>query len=117
LKVQDSIGTPTPKVGVHLEMWRFILSHSPTFRNMKCDSRASLLAHTFASPCLGREPKVRVTTLSTINDAPLGLLSVIQSKNLLIINFVNKCKPKAHYLTPTNKYCIGVPYANKINSK
>jgi hypothetical protein len=32
--------------------------------SMKCDSRASLLAHTFVSPCLGREPKVRVMTLT-----------------------------------------------------
>jgi len=29
---------------------------------MKCDSWPSLLARTFASPCLGRELKVRVTT-------------------------------------------------------
>jgi len=29
---------------------------------MKCDSQASLLAHTFASPCLGREPKAKVET-------------------------------------------------------
>jgi len=28
--------------------------------SMRCDSRASLLAHTFASPCLGHEPKIRV---------------------------------------------------------
>jgi len=40
--------------------------HSVTFsctpRSMKCDSLASLLACTFASPCLGHEPKVRVAT-------------------------------------------------------
>jgi hypothetical protein len=30
LKVQKSIGTPTPKMGVHLGVWGFILSHSPT---------------------------------------------------------------------------------------
>jgi hypothetical protein len=29
---------------------------------MKCDSQASLLACIFASPCLGYEPKARVTT-------------------------------------------------------
>jgi hypothetical protein len=29
---------------------------------MKCDSQASLLARTFASPCLGHKPKVRVAT-------------------------------------------------------
>jgi hypothetical protein len=30
LKIQKSIGTPTPKVGVHLDVWGFIPSHSPT---------------------------------------------------------------------------------------
>jgi len=29
---------------------------------MRCDSWASLLARTFASPCFGCEPKVRVVT-------------------------------------------------------
>jgi hypothetical protein len=29
---------------------------------MKCDSWASLLAHTLASPCLGCEPKAKVAT-------------------------------------------------------
>jgi hypothetical protein len=29
---------------------------------MKCDFWASLLAHTFTSPCLGCEPKVKVVT-------------------------------------------------------
>jgi len=31
LKVQESIGTPTPKVGAHLGVCGFIPSHSPTF--------------------------------------------------------------------------------------
>jgi hypothetical protein len=31
LKIQESIGNPTPKVGVHLGVWMFIPSHSPTF--------------------------------------------------------------------------------------
>jgi hypothetical protein len=30
---------------------------------MKCDSRALFLARTFASPCFGRKPKVRVATV------------------------------------------------------
>jgi len=30
LKIRKSIKTPTPKVGVHLGVWGFILSHSPT---------------------------------------------------------------------------------------
>jgi hypothetical protein len=31
LKIQESIGTPTPQVGVALGVWRFILSHSLAF--------------------------------------------------------------------------------------
>jgi hypothetical protein len=30
LKIWKSIGTPTPKMGAHLGMWKFIPSHSPT---------------------------------------------------------------------------------------
>jgi hypothetical protein len=30
---------------------------------MKCDSHASLLAHTFISPCFGHKPKARVATI------------------------------------------------------
>ncbi len=40
--------------------------HSLTFfgipGSMKCDSHASFLARYLASPCLGREPEVRVAT-------------------------------------------------------
>jgi len=32
LKIWDSIKTPTPKVGIHLGVWRFIPSHPPTLR-------------------------------------------------------------------------------------
>jgi hypothetical protein len=39
---------------------------------MKCDSRASLLAYTFASLYFGREPKARVAT-------------VVVDKNLLLL--------------------------------
>jgi hypothetical protein len=35
---------------------------------MKCDSRASLLAHTFTSPCLGRKPKARVAIDEILSD-------------------------------------------------
>jgi hypothetical protein len=43
-----------------VEVHSFTLSYTP--RIMKCDPQSSLLACTFASPCLGREPKVRVAT-------------------------------------------------------
>jgi hypothetical protein len=31
LKIRESIGTLTPKMGIHLGVWGFIPSHSPTF--------------------------------------------------------------------------------------
>ncbi len=63
LKIWESIETLTPKMGAHLGMWS---SFSHTFHtpgSMKCDSWASFLACTFASPCLGCEPKARVMIL------------------------------------------------------
>jgi hypothetical protein len=62
LKIRESIGTPIPKVGVHLGMCGFIPSHSPTPRNIRCDSQASFLARTLASLYPGREPKAKVAT-------------------------------------------------------
>jgi hypothetical protein len=63
LKIQKSIGTPTPKVKTHLGVWGFIPSHSPTLPGTwKCDFRASHLACTFASPYLSRKPKAKVAT-------------------------------------------------------
>jgi hypothetical protein len=53
-------------VGVHS------LTLSCTPENMKCDFQASLLACTFASPCLGREPKTRVTTHKIHHGLDLG---------------------------------------------
>jgi hypothetical protein len=44
----------------------FTLSY--TLGNMRCDSRAVLLACTLANPCFGREPKVKVATkIVTLN--------------------------------------------------
>jgi hypothetical protein len=66
LKIWESIGTPTPKMGFHLGVWRFnslILPYFQPSGSMKCDSQASLLACVFASPCLGHEPKARVVTI------------------------------------------------------
>ncbi len=52
LKVRESIGNAK----IHS------LKLFCTLRSMKCDSRASLLAHNFASPCLRHKPKARVVT-------------------------------------------------------
>ncbi len=62
MKIQDSIWTPIPKVGAHLGVWVHSLALSYIPKSMKCDSRASLLACTFASSYLGREPKAKVMT-------------------------------------------------------
>jgi hypothetical protein len=66
LKIRESVGIRIPKMGVHLGLWRFNYPNFPYSQppmSMKCDSRASFLAHTFVSPFFGREPKARVTTL------------------------------------------------------
>jgi len=64
LKIQKSIGTPTPKVGAHLGMWRFSPSHSPTLLKARnVTPGLSLLARTFTSLCLGHKPKARVATI------------------------------------------------------
>ncbi len=63
LKIQEFIRTPIPKAGIHFGSVEVpSLTFSYTLESMKCDSRASLLTHTFTSPCLSRKPKARVVT-------------------------------------------------------
>jgi hypothetical protein len=50
-------GSSIGSVGVHS------LTLSYTLRSMKCDSRTSFVARTFASPWIGHKPKARVATL------------------------------------------------------
>ncbi len=52
--------TPFGSVGIH----SFTCSHTP--KSMKCDSQASLLAHTFVNLCLCSEPKARVATKDVV---------------------------------------------------
>jgi len=57
---------------------------------MKCDSRVSLLARTFTSLYLGREPKVRVTTLKFIIITNVAETITISNKiNVAIVSFVH----------------------------
>ncbi len=49
-------GTSFGSVEVH----SLTLSYIP--KSMRCDSRASFMACTFASHCIGREPKAKVAT-------------------------------------------------------
>jgi hypothetical protein len=67
LKIQDSIGTPTPKVGVPKweSTWECVGSFPHTLlhpQDCECDSQVTLSARTFPCPCLGCEPKVKVVT-------------------------------------------------------
>jgi hypothetical protein len=63
LKIRESIGLQFPKWEF---TWKWECSFSHTFLHsqplgsMKCDSWASLLAHTLASPCLAHKPKAKV---------------------------------------------------------
>jgi hypothetical protein len=75
LKIQEAVGTPTLKVGIHFRVWRFnshTLPYSQSPKSMKCDSRGSLLARTFVSPSLSREHKARVATFLVICNCPSG---------------------------------------------
>jgi len=55
-------GLQLPKWELTWECGGSVFTLSYILGNMKCDSRVSLLAYTFASPCLGCEPKARVAT-------------------------------------------------------
>jgi hypothetical protein len=49
---------------------------------MKCDFEASLLARTFASPCLGPKPRARFVTISGSVKEVLG-----ESSDFITLNF------------------------------
>jgi hypothetical protein len=63
LKIWKSITTLTPNVGVHLEMWGFIPSHSPTLpRAWNVTPELPFWPTRLQARCLGHEPKTRVAT-------------------------------------------------------
>jgi hypothetical protein len=67
MKIWDSIGTLTLKVGVHLGVWGSFphtLIHS---QEHECDSQTSFLARTFTSPYLDHKPKVSIVTQTTLH--------------------------------------------------
>jgi hypothetical protein len=67
LKFWESIGTPSPKVGVALGVWWLTPSHSPSLPGVfDVTPRLHLGPHPCNPFCLGCEPKARVATL---NDA------------------------------------------------
>ncbi len=110
LKLMESTGTPSPKVGVALGVWMFTPSHSLTlsyipesmwcdcrasswpapFQPLCLDSRASSWRATLQPLCLGRKPKARVATSTSTHNF---LRSCILSRlHLLFWSFSNfKC--------------------------
>ncbi len=88
--------------GARLGVWgghSLTLSHIP--KNMKCDSQPSHLAHTFTSPCFGREPKVRIATTSA-NDYQ----STQDFKQIVVQGLqMNQMNRKKITKTPNYKIC------------
>jgi hypothetical protein len=67
LKIRESIGTPIPKVKTHLGVWGFIPSTFLHSWEHETWFLGSFLAHTFASPCFGREPRAKIATFYAFN--------------------------------------------------
>jgi hypothetical protein len=67
LKIWESIGTPSLKVGVASGVWGFVLSHFPTFLGT-CGVIPGLPSWptTLQALCLGCEPKARVVITSLL---------------------------------------------------
>jgi hypothetical protein len=63
LKILESFGTPTPNMGIPLGVWGFMPSHSLHSRDhVKWLLGVLSWPATLQPPCLGREPKAKVTT-------------------------------------------------------
>jgi hypothetical protein len=63
LNIGESIGTPTPNMGVHLGVWGFFPSHSFALLGVwECDSWAYSWLTPLQALCLGHEPKAKITT-------------------------------------------------------
>ncbi len=89
LKIQKSIGTPTPKVGTHLGVWRFIPSHSPTLpKTWDVTLRLPFWPAHLQAFCFGRKPKVRVATIlmSNLIEAMSSYTSIVTTLQSSILN-------------------------------
>jgi len=92
LKIWDSnsqSGSPLGSVWVH----SLTLSYPPS--SMKCDSHASLLACTFSSLCLGREPKTKVVTDFIIDLPPFSFydsILVVVDHLMKMVHFISCTK-------------------------
>jgi hypothetical protein len=68
--------------------------------SMKCDSRAPLLAHTFANPCLGCKPKARVAIKEVFHEFKVDEALCIFNfgcNQIQFISFLHISVIKKHY--------------------
>jgi len=78
LKVQKSIGTLTPKVGIHLGVWGFIPSHIPTLMGAwNVTPGLHSWPTSFATTCLHHKLKVKVATHVTFLHFKRSMSSLI----------------------------------------
>lgn len=91
-------------------MCGFIPSFSYTPESIKCDSWVSFSAHTFASPCFGREPNVRVATLDGESSIIESITNLCSNPNNMVHmeSCVNQQGPpsKAKYSWVTNSEVV-----------
>ncbi len=69
-RFESPLGFQLPKWKLTWECGVHSLTFSYTLGNMKYDSWASFLAHTFASPCFGCEHKAKVAITKMVNVVP-----------------------------------------------
>ncbi len=90
LKIQESTGTPTLKVGVPLGVWGFIPSHSFAFPGAwnVTPRLPSWPASLLQALCFGRKPKARVATTWVWSSSHLDLVCFYSIKGFLLILFL-----------------------------
>jgi hypothetical protein len=74
------------------------LTLSYTFGSMRCDSQASLLTRTFASPHLGYEPKAKVVKVTITLFYETMLRSIILKCSMCMRIFKGRAKSKNNNL-------------------
>jgi hypothetical protein len=93
LKIQESIGTPTPNMGIHLRVWGFIPSHSLALSGA-CDVtfRSFSWPATLQPFAFGHELKVRVAAIIILLVLRVGMFKMKPTCHKLgdYLNF--KCK-------------------------
>jgi hypothetical protein len=71
MKIQESIGTSTPKMGAHLGVWGFIPSHSLTLPRAWNVTPELILGPHICKPLLSHQPKVRIATKWHLGASPI----------------------------------------------